>query len=195
MNNKQIERLRKKINSYYQISDSSFDKIISITSLQQINKNNIFVDQGSISRFFSYLDSGYMISYISNSEGKIYNKNIFSADDWVGSTVSSILQYPSAFTIKAATDCTVLCMPYLQLKELIFEVDDIKSFYIKYLEKNWIIDKEEREVSLVMDSAQTRYEDLLKKYKNIEQHISLKEIASHLGVTPTQLSRIRKNRI
>jgi len=195
MNNQQIERLRKKINSYYQISDSSFDKIISIILLQQISKNKVFVEQGSISRYFSYLDSGYMISYISNIEGKIYNKNIFSADDWVGSTVSSILQSPSNFTIKAATDCEVLCMPYIKLKELIFEVDDIKSFYIKYLEKNWIIDKEEREVSLVMDSAEIRYENLLLKCKNIEQHISLKEIASHLGITPTQLSRIRKNKI
>jgi len=75
MNNQQIERLRRKINSYYQISDSSFDKIISIILLQQISKNKVFVEQGSISRYFSYLDSGYMISYISNIEGKIYNKN------------------------------------------------------------------------------------------------------------------------
>lgn len=195
MNNQQIERLRSKINSFYQISNSSFDMIASITSLQQISKNNVFVEQGSVSRYFSYLDSGYMISYISNIEGKIYNKNIFSPDDWVGSTVSSILQSPSNFTIKAATDCTVLCIPYLKLKDLIFEVDDIKSFYIKYLEKNWVIDKEEREVSIVMDSAQTRYENLLAKCRNIEQHVSLKEIASHLGITPTQLSRIRKNKI
>ncbi|WP_400263050.1 hypothetical protein ACFX5U_08270 [Sphingobacterium sp. SG20118] len=84
MNNQQIERLRSKINSFYQISNSSFDMIASITSLQQINKNNVFVEQGSVSRYFSYLDSGYMISYISNIEGKIYNKNIFSPDDWVG---------------------------------------------------------------------------------------------------------------
>jgi len=135
-----------------------------------------------------------MISQISNAEGKTYNKNIFLTGDWVGSTVSSLLQAPSSFTLKAITDCTLLCIPYIKFKELILSRDDLKGFYIKYLERNWVIDKELREVSFVMDSAQVRYEKLLSKCKNIEQYVSLKDIAAHIGVTPTQLSRIRRNR-
>lgn len=194
MNNQQIERFRERINSYYKISDSSFDKILSITFLQLIDKNKLFLEQGSIGRYFCFLDTGYMISYTHDTEGKTYSKNIFSAGDWVGSTVSSILQKPSNFTIRALTDCSILCIPYLKLRDLIFTIDDLKTFYIKYLEKNWVIDKEEREVSLVMDSAQIRYNNLLHQYIDIEKYVSLKDIASHLGITPTQLSRIRKNK-
>lgn len=194
MNYQQIESLRGKINSYYQISEASFEMILSLAFVQQVGKNKTIIEQGSIARYFCLLDAGYMISYTTDIDGKTYNKNIFSSNDWVGSSVSSILQQPSNFTIKAVTDCSVIYIPYLKLRDLIFEVDDIKSFYIKYLEKNWVIDKEEREVSIVMDSAQVRYENLLHKYTNIEQYVSLKDIASHLGITPTQLSRIRKSR-
>ena len=65
------------------------------------------------------------------------------------------------------------------------------SFPLKL--KNWIIEKEEREVSLVMENATERYIKLLQKHPNIDQRIQKLHIASHLGITPTQLSRIRKN--
>jgi len=136
-----------------------------------------------------------MISYTNDMEGKSYNKNIFTAGDWVGSTVSSILQKPSIFTIKAITNCTVLCIPYQKFREIIFNIDDLKTLYIMYLEKNWVIDKEQREISIVMDAADIRYETFLKKYPDIEKYVSLKDIASHLGITPTQLSRIRKSKL
>ena len=38
---------------------------------------------------------------------------------------------------------------------------DLKNFYIAYLEKNWIIDKEKREIQIVMQEAFERYLDLI----------------------------------
>lgn len=75
---------------------------------------------------------------------------------------------------------------------MIFQSDDLKLFYIHYLEKNWVIDKEKREVSIVMEEAQVRYEKLLHNHPDIEKYVPLQDIASHLGITPTQLSRIRR---
>ncbi|CEN48933.1 Cyclic nucleotide-binding protein (fragment) [Capnocytophaga canimorsus] len=77
-------------------------------------------------------------------------------------------------------------------KRLISQNEEIKNFYIAYLEKNWVIDKEQREIAIVMQDAIFRYKNLLEKYPNIDRRVPLKHIASHLGITPTQLSRIRK---
>ena len=194
MDSQQIERLRNKISSYHPITDASMEKILSLISVRVIGKQDIFVAQGTVSRYFCFLDTGYMVSYTNDEDGKIYNKNIFTAGDWVGAMVSSILQAPSHFTLKALTECTILCIPYLKFRDLIFGIDDLKSFYIRYLEKNWVIDKEAREVSLVMHSAQKRYAHLLDMHADIEDYVPLKDIASHLGITPTQLSRIRRNK-
>ena len=43
-----------------------------------------------------------------------------------------------------------------------------------------------------MDNATERYLELLSKHPKIDQRIQQLQLASHLGITPTQLSRIRK---
>lgn len=192
MNELLKRKFREKINSYYPISETSFERLLAMASVLHIEKNKIFTEQGYVARQFCFLSSGYMVSYINDYDGRSYNKNIFVESDWVGSTVSNILQISSKFTIKAVTDCVVLSLPYKKFRDLIFQTDDLKIFYIHYLEKNWVIDKEEREVSIVMNDAQTRYQELLYSHPNIEKYVSLRDIASHLGITPTQLSRIRK---
>ena len=77
-------------------------------------------------------------------------------------------------------------------KELIEKYNEFKTFYINYLEKNWVIIKEKNEISLILDDATTRYENFIKNNPNIENRIAKHHIANHLGITPTQLSRIRK---
>ncbi|WP_413512191.1 Crp/Fnr family transcriptional regulator [Myroides odoratus] len=187
-----LEKFREKINTYSPISEASFEALLNIATIRRLKKNEIFIEQGFVCRQFCFLYSGYLIAYINDSEGRTYNKNIFVPSDWVSSLVSAILQQPSQFTAKAVTDCVILSLPYKAWRELISQTDDLQAFYIHYLEKNWVIDKEKREVSLVMDDAQTRYEKLLHSQPEIEKYVPLQDIASHLGITPTQLSRIRK---
>ena len=47
-------------------------------------------------------------------------------------------------------------------------------------------------LSMITETAEQRYEGLLKSKPEIFQHASLKHIASYLGITDTSLSRIRK---
>lgn len=187
-----IQKFRERINSYHPISDASFGELLKIATVINLKRNDILVQQGFVGRQFCFLYSGYMLAYISDEEGRIYNKNIFIEHDWVGSMVSNILQKPSEFTIKAVTDCILLSLPYKRFRDMIFQTDDLKLFYIHYLEKNWVMDKEKREVSIVMEEAQVRYEKLLRSHPDMERYVPLQDIASHLGITPTQLSRIRK---
>ncbi|MBP2617394.1 Crp/Fnr family transcriptional regulator [Chryseobacterium jejuense] len=163
-----------------------------MATIINLKRNEVLVQQGFVAHQFCFLYSGYIISYVNNDMGKTYNKNIAVNYDFITSTVSCILNQPSKFTIKAVTDCVLLSLPYKEFRKIFFQIDDLKLFYLHYLEKNWIIDKEEREVSIIMEAAQIRYEKLLQSYPNIEKFVPLQDIASHLGITPTQLSRIRK---
>jgi len=103
------------------------------------------------------------------------------------------LKQISNFTLETLEETILINLNYKKYRQLIELNIDLKNFYIAYLENNWIIEKEQREVSLVMENATERYLKLLEKHPNIDQRIQKLHLASHLGITPTQLSRIRKN--
>jgi hypothetical protein len=74
-----------------------------------------------------------------------------------------------------------------------FQKEDLKLFQIHYLEQNWLLAKDEREIEIVQDNATTRYLRFTRAYPNLVDRLPQYHIASHLGITPTQLSRIRKS--
>jgi len=97
---------------------------------------------------------------------------------------------PNIFTITALENTTVLEYDFLEFRKLALTHIDIAAFYIAYMELHWIIEKEPLEISLRYDTANKRYDDFLKKYPNLVKRLKKHHIASYLGITPTQLSRI-----
>lgn len=184
---------REKIESYSPISDSAWNSLNNLIQFRKLAKDEILLNNGANARYFHYLCSGAMIAYFTDEAGNKYNKNIFMENQFAGSTVSMIKGTPSEFTLQTVEETLLISLEYTKFRELIFSRDDLKLFYIAYLESVWIFEKEKREVSIVMEDALTRYKKLLIQYPDIDNRIPKFHIASHLGITPTQLSRIRKN--
>lgn len=178
---------------YSPVSDQSFSSLFEISKLDHYKKNETILPVGETAKNIHVLCKGAVVSYFLDAEGKTYHKNIFLEGDLVGSTVSCLTHQPSQFALQAVEATTFISIPYQGYRQLIRENGDLKDFYIAYLEKNWVIEKEKREVALVMQSAAERYLELLHKHPHIDDRIPLNFIASHLGITPTQLSRIRKS--
>ncbi len=187
-----LSKLKTFILSYCPISNEAFQLVASIAEFQKLERNEVLLSMGQVSKKLYYIHNGALIAYFTDDHGNTYNKNIFMEDHFAGSTVSALLNTPSEFTLQAIEDTSVLSLNHQQYKKLIYSNEELKNFYIAYLEKNWVIEKEQREISIVMQDASTRYEKLLNKYPDIDKRIPLQHIASNLGITPTQLSRIRK---
>lgn len=68
---------------------------------------------------------------------------------------------------------------------------DMAALYIRYLEIHWVVEKEPLEISLRYDTAKSRYTAFLQQFPALEHRLKQHEVASYLGITPTQLSRIR----
>ena len=184
--------LKKAFETYSPISERSWLMVKSAIELQTLDKGETLLRAGQLAKHIHYICKGALRAYYTDELGNSYNKNLFLEGQFAASKVSLLRNAPSYFTLEALEDSILLNINFLRFRKLIDENSDIKSFYIAYIEKNWIIDKEQREISLVMENATQRYLSLLEKYPGIENRIPQQHIASHLGVTPTQLSRIRK---
>ncbi|NJB72226.1 CRP-like cAMP-binding protein [Saonia flava] len=190
---KYITNLRLKFESYAPITKESWSLIKSIVTFQTLKKGETLLRNGQIAKNLHFIGNGALRAYVTDLEGNIYNKNIFLETDFAGSTVSCLLSTPSNFTLEALEDTLLISLDYKKYRQFIAEKIDLKDFYIAYLENNWVIEKEQREISLVMENATERYLKLLSQHPNIDQRIQQLHLAAHLGITPTQLSRIRKD--
>lgn len=90
MENEVIINFKNKLNSYYSITEESFNLLLDDAKIFDLKKNDILVDEGQISHNFYFLYLGYIIAYFNNSDGRTYNKNIFVANDLIASTVRSL---------------------------------------------------------------------------------------------------------
>lgn len=179
-------------NRYHPIEDSTFHAIFSFGKVQNLTKGTPLLDVGNTSNHIHILLKGVIVSHYLSKDGLEYHKNIFLEGDFVGSTVSALKGEPSNFALTTIEDCILFTMDHRKYQNLISSRLDMKDFYIAYLEQNWVIQKEQREIAIVMQEASERYKGFIKMHPGIEARIPLHYIASHLGITPTQLSRIRK---
>ncbi len=178
---------------YYPLGEDTLTQLYELSEIKQLHAHEVLLPVGKTAQNIYILYRGSLIAYFLDKDGNTYNKNIFLEGDFVGSTVSYLTQSPSNFALEAVENSTLISFPYKAYRRLINTHTDLKDFYIAYLEQNWVIDKEKREIDIVMKDATSRYLELLGEHPDITERIPLNHIASHLGITPTQLSRIRKN--
>nr|WP_315028373.1 Crp/Fnr family transcriptional regulator [uncultured Chryseobacterium sp.] len=179
------------INQYHPLSDETQKALLDICTEEKYPKNSLLLQAGNKARHYYFLKSGLIGYYTIDEEGDSIYKIFFEENSFVASTAAIIKDEPSDFTIVALEDCAVIQYPVKAYRQLLEKYHDLALFHLYYLEKNWVVKKEPLEVSLKYETAKQRYLQLLENkslYERLKQH----QIASYLGVTPTQLSRIRK---
>ncbi|WP_350291652.1 Crp/Fnr family transcriptional regulator [uncultured Croceitalea sp.] len=180
------------LNGFAPVSQNSFEDFLPLIKIRNVQKNESIVFRGQTARNIYFVCEGILISQWMDDEANVYVKNFFVEGHLAGSTVSMLTDTPSGFGIESVTNGTILEMNYQRYKEVIYKHDDLKNYYIANLEQNWIIENERRQISFAAENATERYISFLNKYPKLPQRVPQWLIASYLGITPTQLSRIRK---
>lgn len=91
---------------------------------------------------------------------------------------------------QALTNCTIWETDYANIKQLYDVCPDLERLG-RITAEYYFVEKEMREVNLLMLEAKEYYKIFQQQYPTLEQQISQYHIASFLGITATQLSRIR----
>lgn len=184
--------LKSVMESYYPISSATWEGLESLFSFRHVAKSEELFSAGVQPTAFAFVVHGLFRVYVTDEDGHEYNKNFFQEGTFPGCMTALLTQTPSQFCIEALEDSEVILIDFKGYRNLLQKDEDLKLYHILYLEKNWLLAKDAREVQLVQDDASARYLRFIADYANIFERIPQYHVASHLGVTPTQLSRIRK---
>ncbi|WKN40844.1 Crp/Fnr family transcriptional regulator [Tunicatimonas pelagia] len=181
------------LNSYAPVSPPSFDKIRPLLRVRRVEEKEYLLQIGEIAKTRYFICEGIIVSEYINAKGNVHIKNFFTEGNLAASTVSLLQTSPSAFALQSLTEGVVLAFNHEEYMRLVYENNDLKDFYLAYLEQSWVIKNEQRQIAFATQTATERYQTFLKEYPTLDTNVPQLYIASYLGITPTQLSRIRKN--
>lgn len=179
-----------KIRTYHPICEEAELAWAKLLHEKTYKKGEHFIREGQKPRKAAFVVKGLFSQYYPAENGDIIIKYFFPEGRLAASVSAMLSHTPSLFTITAIEDTSVLEYDFFEFKSLFDEHPDIAAFYINYIELHWIIEKEPLEISFREDTARTRYDDFLTKYPELVKRLKKHHIASYLGITPTQLSRI-----
>ncbi len=184
--------LKKAIDSYNPLAVGTWELFRSICKYRRLKKHEVLYSLGEIPASFAFVYTGLFRTFITDDKGNEYNKNFFYEGTFPGSMAALLRNEPSQFAIVALEPAQIIEIDFPAYRTLLLERDDLKLFQIHYLEKNWLLAKDAREIAIVQEDATQRYLRFIQDYPFLVERLPQHHIASHLGITPTQLSRIRK---
>lgn len=179
------------LNSIENISEETFAELVKITEFKRIPAGTQIIKSEEIPSKIYLLLSGVVRCYLTTESGKEYNKSFYLPSSFLASLTALIKKKPSLFVFEALSDCKVYEIDYSKLMVLCKHNVSLKNLHIKVLEKVYFY-YEKRLVDLISLDATDRYLELKNQITNIDEIISQYHIASYLGISPVQLSRIRK---
>lgn len=181
-------------NSYIDNIDTDFwrELCTSHGELRHYERGDEFITAGTVGRYFGYIESGTLKYECYSTDGTPHVVGLEFAGHFVCDYPFSLYNQKSRCSIIATTPCDIHCLAsaYIaeqmnhdaRLREIVGDTTH-KVFATVY----------DRLVDLYCKSPQERYDELISRDPNLFELFTLKDIASLLNITPTHLSRLRKN--
>jgi CRP-like cAMP-binding protein len=154
-------------------------------------KNDYLLEAGKTAGHYWFVESGFIRSFVIDSEGNDITTNFYSVGEIVIDWPSFFLRSPTRENIQALTDCVCWQLDFDTFQTLFHSIQNFREQGRTTLVSSYFALKR-HSISMIADQAKERYLRLLKEKPHIVQNVSLKHIATYLGVTDTSLSRIRK---
>jgi CRP-like cAMP-binding protein len=172
-------------------STDDFQKIIQSYQEIHVKKGDYFLREGKVANHYWFIQSGLVRSYAIDPSGKDISTNFYASGDLLIDWPSFFMRQPIRENIQAITDCVCWQLDFNTFQNLFHSIEAFREQGRANLVKSYFTLKNHT-ISIIADQAKERYLKLIKEKPELSQNVSLKHLASYLGITDTSLSRIRK---
>jgi CRP-like cAMP-binding protein len=181
--------LKKFITKYVPLSEVELEDIVNKFKRKVVKKNDYLLKQGGTCKDLVFVRKGCLRLYFMKDDIEVSVWFAFPQSSAI-EIYSFISENPSNYYLQAIEESEILYLPKAELNKLYKYQPKMQEMMRKFWE-DVILNLINRFTALQTDSAEKRYLDLLNKPAYFES-IPQKYLASFIGVTPTSLSRIRK---
>ena len=186
--------MQENFNTYIDHIEPDFWRELCIRDgeLRNCPKGTEFVNAGSVGRYVGYIKTGTLKYVAYSSDRTEHVIGLEFAGEFVADFPFSLYGNKSRVSIIAESDCEIYCISVSEVRKLMDTDDKIKDIVMHSTEALFAT-VYDRYVALYTQTPQQRYNEMISRHPDIFAMFSLRDIASFLNITPTHLSRLRKN--
>jgi CRP-like cAMP-binding protein len=186
MTNDYIQKLIKQVTGF---ADNELELLMKYFEVKNIKKKTVILKAGTTAQELYFIVSGCMRLFY-EKDGVDISAYFFTDLMFAGAYDSFASRQPSRHSIEASEDCQVLAVSHKGWQQLFIELPKMHGFVLKVIEERFI-SLHKLYTSLILDSPEERFINLVQERPDILQRIPQHQIATFLGITPVSLSRIR----
>lgn len=183
------DKLYESFNKISPLTDEAWLDLQSLFESVEYKRNAFLVREGSkVNHCYLLLEGVVRVFY--SKEGNEYNKTFFIPGMFPTALTALISDAPSLLSFQALLPSQLIRFSYQKFNQLFTRHQCLETLMLRILEQEWI-KKERHDIQMVTNDATTNYLLFRERYPDLESQIPQYHIASYLGITPIQLSRIR----
>ena len=179
------------ISRHIHLDETERDFFISLLETKKLKRKEFLLKQGNICKTENFIVKGCLRIYTIDDNGFEHIVMFGIEDWWVGDLYSFLTQNPATYFIDALEDTEILQISKVNLDKLYESVPKFERFF-RLILQNAFIAQQQRINQNLSYTAEQRYVDFIKKYPQLEQRLSQKQVSAYLGITSVFLSMLRR---
>jgi len=181
------------VHSVYPVSDQVIHYINTHSVAKHAGRGDHLLKAGDVCKHLYFIQKGVIRGYVKDGSKEITTW-ISTENEMVTSIRGLHIQQPSVENIQAIESCELVAIPMDALHYLYDHFVEMNIVARRILEQ-YYGNAEDRAFISRIPNASKRYYHFLETQSNLANRISLKYIASYLGMTIETLSRIRGKQV
>jgi CRP-like cAMP-binding protein len=179
----------KQIKKIAKLPDSFDKELESIIERKEVKRGELLFEEGTICHNVYFIEKGLARIYYYSNSGKEITAWFFQENSFFSAIDSFCNHAPTRDFCEVLEDSVIYIIKYSELENLLNKEHGARMALYVLLE----LMKKTTEfiASIKFQSAEDRYNTMIKEYPSIFQRVKLGYIASYLGIAQETLSRIR----
>ena len=154
-------------------------------------KGSIILNMGENTQSIHFIMSGIVRGFYLDEDGVEMTKCFSTKENWC-CVYNMFRNEPSKYWIETLDDCVMAQIGVEQLRKIIDINIQFQELYMKLCTQAFI-QSDERAINFQKMNAKERYLLFAKEHPDLVECVKQEYIASYIGITPTSLSRLKRN--
>src|SRR5688572_11946599 len=173
------------------LNDEEISYFTSLLSHKDVARKEFLLQAGNVAKHINFIHTGALKAYYLDVKSD-ENIIMLAVDDWwITDMYSFTSGNPAMQFISAIEDTEIFQLQKNDFDQLMVKIPAFERFF-RILMQNAYIREQLRVIQNLSMPAEERYLNFLKKYPQLVQRVTQKQIASYIGVSPEFLSAMRK---